>query len=85
MGVVFRAPCDAATVETDIENTVSDFAASSGLDGASIVTTVTGACAGTGAQLTVSSTAPHDYIAMSALVGFAPILNLNAQTVMRNE
>ena len=85
VGVVFRAPCDAGAVTTTIENTVSAFAASSGLDGASLVTTVTNPCAGTGSQLTVRSTLPYSYIAMAALAGLAPILNLTAQTVMRNE
>lgn len=84
-GVVFRAPCDAATVEGDVQGTVSTFASSSGLDGASITTTVTNSCAGTGTQLTVSSTIPYQYIAMSALAGFAPTLTLSARSVMRNE
>lgn len=84
-GVVFRSPCDAAAVTTDIQDTVSSFAANSGLDGPSIVTTVTGACAGTGLQLSVNASIPYDYIAISALAGFAPTLNLSAQTVMRNE
>jgi Flp pilus assembly protein TadG len=84
-GVVFRAPCDAATVEGDVQGTVSTFASSSGLDGASIATTVTNSCAGTGTQLTVSSTIPYQYIAMSALAGFAPTLTLSARSVMRNE
>jgi Flp pilus assembly protein TadG len=84
-GVVFRAPCDAATVTTDIQNTVSNFAASSGLDGHSIVTTVTNPCGATDTQLTVSSTVPYNYIAMAALAGLAPTATLSAQTVMRNE
>jgi Flp pilus assembly protein TadG len=85
VGVVFQAPCNPATVTTTIENTVSTFAASSGLNGAGIVTTVTNPCAGTGTQLTVRSTVPYNYIAMSALAGLAPTINLTAQTVMRNE
>ena len=85
MGVVFRAPCVAGTVTTLIETTVSDFAGSSGLDPDSITTTVTGACGGTGTQLIVFATAPYDYIALSALAGFAPSTNLSARTVMRNE
>ena len=85
VGVVFQTPCDPATVTTTIENTVSNFAASSGLNGAGIVTTVTNPCAGTGSQLTVRSTFPYNYIAMAALAGLAPTINLTAQTVMRNE
>ncbi len=85
VGVVFQTPCNPAAVTTAIVNTVSTFAASSGLDGPSIVTTVTNPCAGTGTQLTVRSTLPYDYIAIAALAGFAPTINLTAQTVMRNE
>ena len=85
VGVVFQTSCDPATVTTTIENTVSNFAASSGLDGASIVTTVANPCAGTGSQLTVRSTIPYNYIAVAALAGLSPSINLTAQTVMRNE
>ncbi len=85
MGVVFRAPCVAGTVTTLIETTVSDFADSSGLDPASITTTVTGACGGTGTQLTVTATSPYNYVALSALAGLASSAPLSARTVMRNE
>ncbi len=84
-GVVFRAPCNAATVTSDVENTVSNFAASSGLASGTLTTTVTNSCAGTGTQLTVTSTVPYDYIAISALAGLGPTLNLSARSVMRNE
>jgi Flp pilus assembly protein TadG len=84
-GVVFRSPCEAGPVTTLIETTVSDFADSSGIDPANITTTVTGACIGTGTQLTVTATVPYDFIALDALAGFAPSMNLNARTVMRNE
>lgn len=84
-GVVFRDPCNAGTVTTNVKNTVASFAASSGLDGASIVTTVTNACGGTGTPLTVDASSPYKYIAMSALAGLAPTVNLKARTVMRNE
>ncbi len=85
MGVVFRAPCVAGTVTTLIETTVSDFADSSGLDPASITTTVTGACGGTGTQLTVTATSPYNYVVLSALAGLASSAPLSARTVMRNE
>jgi Flp pilus assembly protein TadG len=85
VGVVFRTPCNAGVVTTQIQNTVANFAASAGLDGGSIVSNATNVCAGTGTQLTVTATAPYNYIAMSALAGFAPSINLSARTVMRNE
>jgi Flp pilus assembly protein TadG len=85
VGVVFRNPCDAATVESQIRATVASFANSSGLDGATISTNIVGACVGTDTQLTVTSTAPYNYLALSALAGLAPTINLSARTVMRNE
>jgi Flp pilus assembly protein TadG len=85
MGVVFQNACDATTADANIQATVADFAASSGLDGASIVTTVTNPCGGTGTQLTVRATVPYNYIGIGAIAGLAPTINLTAQTVMRNE
>lgn len=84
-GVVFRNPCNAGAVTTLIVDTVESFADSSGLDTTSINTTVVGACTGTGTQLTVTSTAPYNYLALSALAGLGPTMNLNARSVMRNE
>lgn len=85
VGVVFRSPCNPGNVETEIRTTVSNFAASSGLDGAAIVTTIANACAGTGSQLSVTARIPYDYVAMSALAGFAPTIDLTARSLMRNE
>jgi Flp pilus assembly protein TadG len=86
VGVVFRSPCDAATVTSLVETTVSNFAVvASGVDPADIVTTVTGACGGTGTQLTVDATVPYNYIALDALAGLASVTNLSARSVMRNE
>ena len=84
-GVVFRVPCASGAVTSLVETTVSDFADSSGIDPANITTTVTGACGGTGTQLTVTATVPYDYVALSALAGLAPSTDLSARTVMRNE
>jgi Flp pilus assembly protein TadG len=84
-GVVFRNPCNAGAVTTLIGTTIENFADSSGLDPASINTTVVGACTGTGTQLTVTATSSYDYIALSALAGLGPTMNLTARSVMRNE
>ncbi len=84
-GVVFRATCNAGAVQTEIETTLANFAASSGLDSGTITTTVTGACGGTGTPLTVLATAPHSYLALAALAGLAPTTGLSARSVMRNE
>ena len=85
VGVVFRTPCNAGAVTTLVETTVSDFADSSGIDPANITTTVTGACLGTGTQLTVDATVPYNYVALAALANLAPSTDLSARTVMRNE
>jgi len=84
-GVVFRAPCDVGPVTTLIDTTVSGFASSAGIDPATITTVATGVCTGTGTQLTVTSSIPYDFIALDALAGLAPSMNLSARTVMRNE
>jgi Flp pilus assembly protein TadG len=89
-GVVFRSPCDAVPVATLIEDTVSDFADSSGIDPADITTTVTGACNGTGTQLTVFAAVPYDFLVLDSLAKhwleeFPSSLALSARTVMRNE
>jgi Flp pilus assembly protein TadG len=84
-GVVFRVPCASGAVTSLVETTVADFADSSGIDPANIITTVTGACGGTGTQLIVTSTVPYNYVAVAALAGLAPSTNLSARTVMRNE
>jgi Flp pilus assembly protein TadG len=85
VGVVFRSPCDAGPVTNLVQTTVADFADSSGIDVADITTTVTGACTGTGTQLTVVATVPYNFVALNALAGLAPSVNLSARTVMRNE
>jgi len=84
-GVVFRTPCDAGPVTTLVTTTVSTFANSSGIDPADITTTVTGACTGTGTQLTVDATVPYNFVALDSLAGIVPSLDLTARTVMRNE
>jgi Flp pilus assembly protein TadG len=84
-GVVFRSPCDAGPVTTVITDAVSEIASRSGIDPTNITTTVTGACTGTGTQLSVTATVPYNYIALSGLAGLAPSTDLSARTVMRNE
>jgi Flp pilus assembly protein TadG len=85
VGVVFRSPCNDGPVETLVADTVANFANSSGIDPVDITTTVTGACTGTGTQLTVDATVPYDFIALDALADLVPSVNLSARTVMRNE
>jgi Flp pilus assembly protein TadG len=88
-GVPFRTPCNAAAVETQVENTITNYASSAGITNV-ISTTVNNPCGGTGTPLTVTATVPYNYIAVSALSnlfgpGLAPTINLSARTIMRNE
>jgi len=85
VGVVFRSPCDSATVTSLVQTTVADFSESSGIDSSSITTTVTGACLGTGTQLEVTASVPYTYQAVAALANFSPSATLSARSVMRNE
>ena len=85
MGVVFRPSCSVGAVTALVKATVADFAESSGIDPVGVTTTVTGPCDGTGTPLTVTSTVPYDFVALSALANLAPSMSLKARTVMRNE
>jgi Flp pilus assembly protein TadG len=87
VGVVFRNPCNAGAVTTEIQTTVADFAESSGLDPGSIDIQLLrdGPCAGTGTQLEVLSSMPYDYVILAPLAGLAPTADLRARSVMRNE
>lgn len=83
-GVVFRNPCVAGTVTTQIQNTIATFAASAGIT-SGITTTATGVCAGTGAPLTVVTSVPFTFALMPGLAGLVRNINLGASSTMRNE
>jgi Flp pilus assembly protein TadG len=84
-GVVFRSPCVANDVTTLVKTTVANYASSSGINPANIITTVSPTCVPTGTELTVTATLPYNYIALQALAGLAPSTNLTARSVMRSE
>jgi hypothetical protein len=98
-GVVFRSPCDAGSVEELVRKTVSDFAASSGVEPGDIsfplingVEGVYGACDGSGTQLTVAASVKYDFVLLDGITKVIPggdplpsIMDLSARTVMRNE
>ena len=83
-GVVFRNPCAAGTVQTQVQTRVAAVAAASGLTTAP-TTTVTGACGGTGTMLNVTATAPYAYVLMPALAGLPSSITLTSTATMRNE
>ena len=83
-GVVFRVPCNAGTVTTQVRNTINTIGAATGVTG-TITSTITGACGGTGTPLTVTTTVPYTFGALSGLAGWAPTVTLGATSRMRNE
>lgn len=85
VGVVFRAACNTGTVTALIQTTVDSYAASAGIPTGTITTTITNACAGINTPLTVATSLPHSYFALSALAGLGATTTLRARTVMRNE
>jgi Flp pilus assembly protein TadG len=85
-GVVFRgASCVAGTVQTDIQNAVNAYMANTGVTTASITTTSTGACTGSGTQLQVTAQVPYSFAALPGLAGLQSSITLSATSTMRNE
>jgi len=85
-GVVWRgASCTAATVKTDIGTAVSTYMASTGIATASITTTSTGECTGSGTPLSVTAQVPYTFAALPGLAGLTPTITLSATSRMRNE
>jgi Flp pilus assembly protein TadG len=83
-GVVFRNPCVAGTVQTQVQTTVGTISSGAGLTTTPGVT-VTGACGGTGTALTVVSTVAQPFVVLPGLAGLAPTITLRASATMRNE
>lgn len=86
IGVVFRgASCAAATVQSEITTAVQNYMTNTGVDTATITTTSTGACAGSGTQLQVTAQLPYAFGALPGLAGLASSITLSATSTMRNE
>jgi Flp pilus assembly protein TadG len=84
LGVLFRTPCNAGTVTTQVQTTVQNvYAAAAGATLTPVVT-VTGVCSGTGTPLTVTATATHTFWVL-ATVGNLAAVPMQASTTMRNE
>jgi len=84
--IVFRAPCDPATVTDEVRARVRDYAASLGMTLPDAAITVTGACGGTNSTSAVNVTSPYSF---RVLPGFAsavnPTIDLVGTSTMRNE
>ena len=84
--IVYRVPCDAATVTDEVRARVRDYAASLGITLTDAEITLTGACGGTDTTSVVNVTSPYSF---RVLPGFAsavnPTLNLVGNSTMRNE
>ena len=86
IGVVFRGTdCVPATVQTDIVNAVNNYMVNTGVATATISTTSTGACTGSGTQLQVTSQVPYAFGALPFLAGLQSSITLSATSTMRNE
>jgi Flp pilus assembly protein TadG len=85
-GVVFRGTaCDAGTVTTEISDAVDTYMVNTGVATASITTTSTGACTGSGTQLVVTAQVPYSFAALPGLAGLQSSITLSATSTMRNE
>jgi Flp pilus assembly protein TadG len=85
LGIVYQPPgsCVAATVKTNVQNTVVNYAKAGGLGLTPANVTVTGACAGTGNLLTVGvANFPFKLNIPFYPVGSIP---LSYTSIMRNE
>lgn len=86
IGVVWRGgTCVAADVTTEIQNAVNQYMVNTGVPTATITTSSTGVCTGSGTQLRVSAQVPYAFAAMPGLAGLQSSINLGASSTMRNE
>jgi len=85
-GVLFRGTgCVPATVETEISTAVNTYMVNTGVQTASITTTSTGECTGSGTPLTVTAQVPYAFAALPGLAGLQSSITLSATSRMRNE
>jgi len=85
-GVVFRGTgCVPATVDAEIQAAVQTYMANTGVATASIATSSTGACTGSGTPLVVNAQVPYSFNALPGLAGVGSNVTLSATSTMRNE
>jgi Flp pilus assembly protein TadG len=86
VGVVWRGTgCVPATVQTEIQNAVSQYMVNTGVPTAAIVTNATGVCTGAGTPLQVTASVPYSFVALPFLAGLQSSINLGTSSTMRNE
>ena len=86
VGVVWRGGnCVAADVTTEIQSAVDQYMLHTGVPTATITTTSTGVCTGSGTQLRVTSQVPYAFVALPFLAGLQSSINLGSSSTMRNE
>lgn len=84
--VVFRTGCNASSVESDVRDTVKNYAKSLGISLADGDIAVSGACGDSGTKSTVTVTFTHQFKVVAGLApGLSPTLDLVASSIMRNE
>jgi len=85
-GVLFRGTnCVPATVQSEIATAIDTYMVNTGVATASITTTSTGECAGSGTQLQVTAQVPYSFAALPGLAGLQSSITLSATSTMRNE
>jgi len=84
--IVFRAPCVAASVETEVRQRVIDYAASGGITLAGDQIDVQGVCGNSTTNSRVQVTAPYTFSVVGGLApSLSPTINTVGTSVMRNE
>jgi len=84
--VVFRLVCNAATVQSEVRDTVQAYAASGGVTVTASDISVSGACSGANSNTTVQVVSNYSFKIVGGFApGLAPSIDVAGTSVMRNE
>ena len=89
--IVFRQNCNAATVLSNVDTRVTAYLAAANIDTADVTISTTGACSGSGNDVTVSVDYAHPLQVIQAFSGgffggtIDADINLPGRSTMRNE
>ena len=84
--IVFRAPCVAPAVETEVRQRVIDYAASGGVSISTDQIDVEGVCGDPTSNSRVQVTAPYQFRVVGAMApSLSPTINTVGTSVIRNE